>query len=95
MWNWQIVKYLETCDHPRIAKLASIEDQRSKNTTHGIRNVFRFGIHLKAVKQSEYFVQELDWLERNYPMLRLITNVNYSLNDKAKQFINDYINLAS
>lgn len=95
MWNWQIVKYLETCDHPRIAKLAHIEDQRSKNITHGIRNVFRFGIHLKAVKQSEYFVQELDWLERNYPMLRLITNVNYSLNDKAKQFINDYINIAS
>jgi len=94
-WNWQIVKYLETCDHPRIAKLASIENQRSKNITHGLRNVFRFGIHLKAVKQSEYFVQELDWLERNYPMLRLITNVNYSLNDKAKQFINDYINLAS
>jgi len=95
MWNWQIVKYLETCDHPRIAALAHIEDQRSKNITHGLRNVFRFGIHLKAVKQSEYFVQELNWLERNYPMLRLITNVNYSLNDKAKQFINDYINLAS
>ena len=94
-WNWQMVKYLETCDHPRIAALAHIEDQRSKNRTHGIRNVFRFAIHLKAVKQSEYFVQELDWLERNYPMLRLITNVNYSLNDKAKQFINDYINIAS
>ena len=95
MWNWQMVKYLETCDHPRIAALAHIEDQRSKNITHSLRNVFRFGIHLKAVKQSEYFVQEIEWLERNYPMLRLITNTNYSLNDKAKQFINDYINIAS
>jgi len=94
-WNWHLLQTIESCDHPRIAKLAHIEDQRGKNQTHDIRNVFRFGIHLKAVKQSDYFVQELDWLERNYPMLRIISSTHYSLHDKVKQYINDYINLVS
>lgn len=94
-WNWSIVRALENCDHPRIAKLAHIETQRGNTRTFNIRNVFRFAIHLKAIEQDQYFIQELDWLERNYPMLRLITGMNYTLEDKAKQFINDYINLAS
>jgi len=94
-WNWQLVGAIENCDHPRIAKLAHIDTQRSRGQTSSIRNVFRIAIHLKAVKQSDYFVQELDWLEHNYPMLRMLSSTNYALHDKVKQYINDYINLVS
>jgi hypothetical protein len=94
-WNYSLVESLQVCDHPRIARLAHVISQHSSNNTHGIRRVLRFGIQLKAIKQDEYFMQELEWLERNYPMLRLISSVNYNLKDKTTQYINNYINIAS
>lgn len=94
-WNWSITKSLENCDHPRIARIANIETQRGNNNTFNLRNVFSFGILLKAIKQDDYFMQELEWLERNYPMLRLMVQGTYALEDKTTQYINDYINLVS
>lgn len=95
-WNHYYRDALGKCKHPRIAKFATRLDQTMTSYTNSsLKNVFNVAYMLGIIERTSYINDELEWMNRNYPMLTIIEDLNWSSEKNAPQIINDYINLAS